>query len=327
MLRLTWLFALALLETLGGRLRRGPLRPGWPLAFEAAIALLRREWRVLGRLPPGDVRAALARRPFPQPVLRRTPTRAATGCPVPARWLEPRGVARGPVLLYLHGGSYLFGSLHTHGELVARLAGATGVRALFVDYRLAPEHRPPAQLEDALAAVRWLRASGEAPGGVWVAGDSAGGHLALALQLALRDAGEPQCERCVLISPWADLAGRQPSRTTHAPYDYGSPEMLLRHARLVAGALPLEDPRLSLLDARLEGLAPLLVQVGGAELLYDEGVALHRRLREAGVAAELQVLEGMPHNACMFAGHHPEGDRALRLAAEHLRQGRAPAAP
>src|SRR5262245_2670852 len=108
-----------------------------------------------------------------------------------AEWVRVPGSRPDRTLLYLHGGGYMLGSLNTHRELVARLARALGARALHVDYRLAPEHACPAAVEDATAAYRWLLASGAAPGSIAIAGDSAGGGLALATLLALRDAGEP----------------------------------------------------------------------------------------------------------------------------------------
>jgi acetyl esterase/lipase len=122
-----------------------------------------------------------------------------------AEWIEEPGADAG-VILYLHGGAYALGSIDTHREFVARLARTAGMRGLAIDYRLAPEHPYPAALEDATGAYDWLLAEGVAPSRIIIAGDSAGGGLALAALVALRDAGKPLPAGAVCISPWMDLA-------------------------------------------------------------------------------------------------------------------------
>jgi epsilon-lactone hydrolase len=138
---------------------------------------------------------------------------------VPAEWVSARDIGAGRVLLYFHGGAYQIGSPATIRRLVALLSGGAGARALSVDYRLAPEHPFPAAVEDALAAYRWLLAGGTDPLAIAVAGDSAGGGLALALLVALRDAGEPMPAGAVVLSPWTDLALTGDSLRTRAAVD------------------------------------------------------------------------------------------------------------
>jgi acetyl esterase/lipase len=223
-------------------------------------------------------------------------------------------------LLYLHGGSYIFGSARaTHADLIARLALGTSRRVVAPEYRLAPEHPYPAALEDALAVFAALSTSVPADEIVLV-GDSAGGNLALALQLALRDRGCAQARAAILISPWLELSAKKPSCRNNDRYDYGQTSFLLRHARDFAGALALDDPRISLLNAELASLNPVVVQVGGAERLYDEGVEFVDRARRAGVDATLDIAPEMPHLAPALADFHPAAKAALESVISHARR-------
>ncbi len=324
MLDIALRFARAHLETLLARRRRGPRLPSWSFSFEAVVTFLQRDWEHLGRLPPPKLRAELARRPLPRAMIRKVEQIAVHAGGVPAKWFVPPGApVRGPVLFYLHGGSYVFGSTATHADLLARFALETGARTLAIDYRLAPEHPYPAALEDALAAYRWLvGAEGEAPSGstpVVVAGESAGGNLVLATLLALRDAGEAAPAGGILVSPWLDLGATSPSTRTNDANDYGTRAMVLEQAKLFAGEVPLDDPRVSPLFADVHELPPLLVQVGGAERLHDEAVLFARRARDAGVEVTLDVLPEMPHAAALLAHYCEEGRRSITRAAAFFR--------
>ncbi|MDC0679923.1 alpha/beta hydrolase [Sorangium atrum] len=318
MLRLMKMFGLAFVETTTERARRGPARPSWGFGFEWVVRFLRRDFAYVLDRPYPDVRAELDARPYSQKAVRRVKRTDDTLKGVPAVWFEPPGAASRGVVLYLHGGSYLFGSTRTHADLMARLALASGARVVGIDYRLAPEHRYPAQLEDALAAFDALVERGHAPGELALAGDSAGGNLALVTQLAQRDRGA-QARCAALISPWLDLTASSASAIANDSTDYGTREGLLRQARDFAGATPLDDPRLSPLHARLEGLASLFIQVGDAERLHDEGQELARRAREAGVDVTLDVLRDMPHNGPVLADFHPEGARGTDALGAYLR--------
>jgi epsilon-lactone hydrolase len=148
---------------------------------------------------------------------------------VPAHWLDAPGADAGRVLLFLHGGGYELGSLRSDGELAARLGRASGMRVLFPEYRLAPEHPFPAAIDDALAAWRWLRAGQDlSAGSMVVAGDSAGGGLAIALLVATRDAGEALPAAAVLMSPTVDLTSSGASMTERADQDPISTPAMLR---------------------------------------------------------------------------------------------------
>lgn len=171
----------------------------------------------------------------------------AGGRPVQGAWLEPPG-SDGRVLLYFHGGGYVFGSLRSHGELVGALARASGARTFAVDYRLGPEHPAPAAAHDAIAAYNYLLQQGIPPSRIAVAGDSAGGTIVLNSLIALRDAGVPLPAAGIAISPWVDLACSGRSFETNAPFDFVGKE----HCFLAAASY------LNGVDPRRPDISPLL---------------------------------------------------------------------
>jgi epsilon-lactone hydrolase len=239
---------------------------------------------------------------------------------VPAHWLAAPGADAGRVLLFLHGGGFEFGSVRSDGELAARLGRASGMRVLFPEYRLAPEHPFPAAIDDVLAAWRWLR-SGQALGArsIAVAGDSAGGGLAVALLVAARDAGEALPVAAVLMSPTVDLTSSGASMTERADQDpVSTPAMLRQFASdYLAGADP-KTPLASPLFAQLAGLPPLLVQVGTADLLLSDSERLAAVAAEAGVDVTLEIGEGLPHVYQLMLGT-PEAAEATGRIGEFLR--------
>ena len=190
---------------------------------------------------------------------------------MPAHSLAAPGADTGRVLLFLHGGGYELGSLRSDGELAARLGRASGMRVLFPEYRLAPEHPFPAAIDDVLAAWRWLRTGQDLSAtSIAVAGDSAGGGLAVALLVAARDAGEALPAAAALMSPTVDLTSSGASMTERADQDPISTAMLRQFASgYLAGADP-KTPLASPLLASLAGLPPLLIQVGTADLLLSD---------------------------------------------------------
>jgi monoterpene epsilon-lactone hydrolase len=231
---------------------------------------------------------------------------------VPAEWVVPQGARAGRVLLYLHGGAYCSGSLDAYRGLVASLAEAARSRTLVVDYRLAPEHPFPAAFEDTCTAYAWLLAEGFAPGQVAIAGDSAGGGLALALMVSLREAGQPLPSAAVCISPWADLAFSGTSWTTNARRELVLHAPTLRQmASAYLGGLDPRTPLASPLYADLAGLPPLLIQVGGDECLLSDAQGVAERARAAGVDVELEVWEGMYHVWHVMARYVPESRQAI----------------
>ena len=239
---------------------------------------------------------------------------------VPAHWLAAPGADTGRVLLFLHGGGYELGSLRSDGELAARLGRASGMRVLFPEYRLAPEHPFPAAIDDVLAAWRWLRTGqGLSAASLAVAGDSAGGGLAVALLVATRDAREALPAAAVLMSPTVDLTSSGASMTERADQDpISTPAMLGQFASdYLAGADP-KTPLASPLFAPLSGLAPLLIQVGTADLLLSDSERLAAAAAQAGVDVTLQVGEGLPHVYPIMLGT-PEAAEATEQIGKFLR--------
>ncbi|HEX7290403.1 MAG TPA: alpha/beta hydrolase [Conexibacter sp.] len=256
------------------------------------------------------------------PILRGSVVEHTRVAGVPAEWVRgPRALgasAHGDeraVVLYLHGGGYVFGSPRTHRNLVSRISHVTGLPVLALDYRLPPVATLPAPIEDALAAYRHLLDEGHAPERIVVTGDSAGGHLALTLALHAAEAGLPVPAALVLLSPWTDLGMTGATFTSNALVDPFIPGIALHRAARVAlnGADP-ADWRSSPLFAPEElyrRLPPTLLQVGSTEVLLDDAIRTAQRIAAAGVPTELQVYERQPHVVPMWAGT-PEARTALR---------------
>lgn len=226
-------------------------------------------------------------------------------------WFSPDARSNGAVL-YLHGGAYCLGTINTHREMVGRLAEAVNRAVLVIEYRLAPEHPFPAALEDAQTAWRWLLNRGYHPGELFLAGDSAGGGLALSLLVSLRDAGEPMPAGAALLSPWTDLAMEGQSAFSNADSDpILNREDLAEKASLYAGSESLRTPLVSPLYADLGGLAPLLFQAGSDELLLDDSVRAAESARSAGTEADLRIFQEMFHVFHMMP-FLPQADEAMQ---------------
>ncbi len=228
---------------------------------------------------------------------------------VPAEWVTAPGCDPARAVLYLHGGGYVIGSIHTHRRLAYDISAASGARVLVIDYRLAPEHPFPAALEDAAKAWRWLlQQQGFATSRLAIAGDSAGGGLTLATLVNLRDQklGLPAC--AVAISPWVDLEGVGNSITARAAQDpMVQKDGLLWMAGLYLNGKDAKTPLAAPLHADLKGLPPILVQVGTAETLLDDATRIAERLHAAGVDVRLAIWPNMLHVFPLFAPILSEG--------------------
>jgi epsilon-lactone hydrolase len=247
---------------------------------------------------------------------------------VPAHWLAAPGADVGRVLLFLHGGGFELGSVRSDGELASRLGRASGMRVLFPEYRLAPEHHFPAAIDDVVAAWRWLRGDqGVSARSIAVAGDSAGGGLAVALLVAARDAEEALPAAAALMSPTVDLTSSGASMTERVDQDPISTPAMLRQfaADYLAGADP-KTPLASPLFAALSGLPPLLIQVGTADLLLSDSERLAAAAADAGVDVTLQVGEGLPHVYQLLLGT-PEAAAATERIGTFLRDRVSPSPP
>jgi monoterpene epsilon-lactone hydrolase len=308
---------------------------------------LRRTWIPIARnwrMTPRGVRMLQRVTEPPRrrvPVLKGSVVEHLHVAGLPAEWVRgPRALgasAHGDdraVVLYLHGGGYVFGSPRTHRNLVSRISHVTGLPVLALDYRLPPVATLPAPIEDALAAYRHLLDEGHAPERIVVAGDSAGGHLALTLALHAAEAGLPKPAALILLSPWTDLTMSGASITHNGIRDPFLPPIALRRAARVAldGADP-ADWRSSPLfapDDLFKALPPTLLQVGSTESLLDDATRTAQRIAEAGVQTELQVYDRQPHVVPLWNGT-PEARTALReigrFVADVLAPGDAPPPP
>ena len=238
---------------------------------------------------------------------------------VPAEWIVSPETTGARVILYLHGGGYNLGSLHTHRARAARIGRASQARVLTIAYRLAPEHLFPAALEDAVRAYCWLLAEGVQPDQLALAGDSAGAGLAIATLVSLRYHGEPMPAAAVCLSPWVDLELAGHSLTANAAADPVLTRTALRAwAKNYLGGKDPRAPFASPLYADLHGLPPLLLQVGLEEILYDDAVRLAERALAAGVNVELEVSKNVFHGWHLFASKLPEAQQAISRLAKFI---------
>ena len=310
---------LALLRTLLRRTLRGPLRPGWTVRTELAQSVMRAVLLRSKRRGIPWLREAQAALPANVPLAGEVELRSERLGGVPCEWCTPRGHTPERTIVYLHGGGFVIGSVAGYRDLLSRLALGADARVLGVDYRLAPEHPFPAQHLDCLAVTRAVLAQVD-PRRLALAGDSAGGALAVATLCALRDAGEPLPAAAALLCPWTEPLAAGGSMDAHAAFDFGDRELLAGWAQATIGAGNPHDPRFTVADAKLAGLPPLLVQVGGVEVLYDQVLRFVERAREAGVPTTLEVLPEMFHDVHLQAALLPEGAAALAAVAAFLRE-------
>jgi acetyl esterase/lipase len=291
----------------------GPLRPSWDPTFEALAELFHQGSLRITRLPleaqRRSTQSVILGLPS-SPLYQETTFEKISAGGVPAEWFR-RGDADDRTILYLHGGGYGLGTIETHRDLVARTCRASRANALSLGYRLAPEHRFPAQLDDALSAYLWLLAQGNDPRRLVVAGDSAGGGLTLSLLVKLRDSGYPLPAAAVCLSPWVDLEGLGESIQLNERYDYISRRALAQYRKRFVDDENVRNPLAAPLYADLRKLPPLLVQVGSAEVLLDDSRRIVERAREAGVDVTLRIWEDMIHVWQLFAFMVPQGAAAI----------------
>jgi epsilon-lactone hydrolase len=241
---------------------------------------------------------------------------------VKAEWISAYNAAPDRAILYLHGGGYVMGSIETHRELAARLSKAAQARCLVIDYRLAPENPFPAAVDDSITAYRWLLAQGYKPDRIVIAGDSAGGGLAVSTLVALRDIGTPLPAAAVCISPWVDFEAEGESMSSRAAQDpLVTRDMILNLAKMYMGEKgSLREPLAAPINAYLNDLPPLFIQVGNSETLLDDSTRLADKAKEAGVDATLQIWDEMPHVWHLAAPILPEGQEAIDKIGEFVRQ-------
>jgi len=239
---------------------------------------------------------------------------------VPAIFAKPIGAASDRVIVYTHGGGCVTNSAQSHRKLAAHLAKAAGVHSLVLDYRLAPEHTFPAQIEDTVAAHRWLRSHGYTAAHTATAGDSAGGNLAITSVLKLRDLGEQLPAAVIAISPWLDMEARGESFETNADSDVlVSRELSLNMSGTYLGNASRSDPLANPLNANLKRFPPVFVTVGDAETLMSDGERFVKHAKAADVDTVLEYGRGQQHIYQIMAGRSAEADASIAAMAAWLR--------
>ncbi len=298
------------------RRRRGQrVSPRWSFLYAVGVEYLRVGFAHLETLSHADYRREMEALAVPDPVERGLEISEATIGGRPVEVIRPRGVEPQRTILYLHGGSYHYGSALTHRPITLRLAIAARAEVLVVDYRLAPEHPYPAGLEDAIAVYRELIAGRADPRSLVIAGDSAGGGLTGALILALRERGIAKPAGAAMICPWVDISVRDGSMVRNAEVDWLDHRTIGALAEGYAGGRSFAEPGLSPIRGVTQGdpgaLPPILVQVGSLELLVDQAVDFAEQAKAAGVDVALRVWEDMVHDWHLFASFDRQGMAAI----------------
>jgi acetyl esterase/lipase len=237
-------------------------------------------------------------------------------------WVKALGSEPNKLILYLHGGGYIFCSVHTtHKDMLWRLSQAAKCRVIAVDYRLAPEHPYPAALDDSLSIYKWLLENGYKAENIAVVGDSAGGGLTYGTVLKIRDMGLPLPACTVTMSPWTDLAVTGESVITNLKRDTLIPgDGLPQGADYYLNGVDPRTPYASPLYADHSGMPPTMIQVSSDEVLLDDSRRLAAKYKASGVPVEIEIWQGLPHVWQSLALFIPEGRSAIKKIGEFLRR-------
>lgn len=237
---------------------------------------------------------------------------------VNGEWLSPESCTSRRVVLYSHGGGYLFGSPLSYRAFSSRLAVACDASVFVLDYRLAPEHPFPAAADDVMMAYRYLLTKHDAAD-IVLAGDSAGAGLSLSLLVQIREAGLPMPAAAVLLSPYADLAATGASLDTNSKScAMFTGDSIRRAAATYLDGAPAMDARASPLYAEYAGFPPLLIYVSDNEVLRDDGLRVAERASAADVPTELHIWRGQPHVWPLFVPALPEANKVLQEIGDYI---------
>jgi acetyl esterase/lipase len=288
----------------------------WPWDIEAGVVFWRRQSSAAFALKSiGAARDLMDAIAFDTLSRLDVSVSASTPFEPVGHWFVPSNADTNRVVLYFHGGGYAF-YVRSHASPIGFVAQAARARTFALDYRLTPEHPYPAQLEDALEAYRWLLEEGHDPTSIVVAGDSGGGHLALMLLPAIRNAGLPQPAVCIGLCPWTYVGDRGASLFANDRYDWVQGYMAMQYAEWLIGDSGYNGATISPMSADLRGLAPIYLQAGGREILYDMIVEFAQNARDRGVSVELETWTSMPHDFQAFGDYLPESKEALERIAD-----------
>jgi epsilon-lactone hydrolase len=306
----------SILEVSTRRLLKGARRPGWNWFVEVGTQMLKR--RLVTALTMHDVKEArryLDAAAIRSPALSEVEITQVVGETVKGNWFVGTKTQPEVTVLYLHGGGYSFYPW-AYANFIALVTLAAKAKTFALDYRLSPEYRFPAQLDDAFRAYRWLLENGTDSENLVLAGDSAGGNLALGLLLRARDSGLPLPALAVVLSPPTDLETEYASMTVNQDFDWISESAILQWAEWFCDSTQLRDPLISPVGADLRGLPPIYIQAGSAEILYDSIRAFADRARSQGADVVLETWKDMNHDFQMFGPDAPQSAEALRRIGE-----------
>jgi len=306
----------SILEVSVRRMLKGPRRPGWNWFVEMGTHMLRRQL-----ITAFDMRDVEEARSYVDSVVIRSPAlsevniRQVVHEKVRGGWVASKNAEPRVTILYFHGGGYSFYP-QAYANFIALNTLAANSRTFVLDYRLSPEHRFPAQLDDALNAYRWLLENGTDPDDLVLVGDSAGGNLALALLLAARDSNLALPALAIALSPATDFETEYPSIVNNEAFDWIDRRMLTRWADWFCDSSQRRNPLVSPLWADLRGLPPVYIQAGRSEILYDSIQAFADRAKSQGADVVLESWEDMNHDFQMFGPYAPQSAEALRRIGE-----------
>jgi len=300
------------------RMAKGPRRPGWNWFMELATELLKRRMSTVREMTDvQEARRYLDSLEIRLPELDEVDITQVTNERFRGSWFTPRKAEGGATVLYFHGGGYSFYP-KAYASFIALVALAAKSRTFALDYSLAPEQRFPVQVREALDAYRWLLENSGDGHSIVVAGDSAGGNLALALLQTLRDLRLPMPMLAIALSPPTDFEMDRAVAVRKADGDWIEMGMLERWADWFCDPEKRRDPLVSPLQADLHGLPPIYLQAGGAELLYDSIRAFADRARREGAEVVLESWADMNHDFQMFGRYVPQSAEALRRVGEMI---------
>lgn len=301
------------------RLILGPLLPNWSWAFEASIHFIKHQ-----TVTAFDMSNHAEGREYENSLVFTSPATSkikieSVNEPVKGHWYLPKSETKEITVLYLHGGGYAYYS-KAHENLISLVTLAAESQTFALDYRLIPEHPFPAQLDDALAAYQWLLEKGIKPKRLIVIGDSAGGNLTLALLLTLRDSKLPLPALGICIAPWTDVENSGNSLKANESFDWVEKRMPIQWAEWLCKNTNARNPIVSPINADLQGLPPIYIQAGDAEILYDMIQSFYEKAQTQGVNVKLDVWRHMNHDFQAFGELMPESKEALKRIGQVIKE-------